>query len=86
MQQFAKVFDTASLGQIVVMLISAEESGGPEIRYWFIPGIEQLYVCEHSLEYFRWEEAQAAFDEITEEIATETISEVVKNILRSFAS
>lgn len=85
-RKFAKLFET-SLGQILVMRQSCDE--GPEIGFFFDPGVDGLGVCQFKIGYPDSEEgetlADAVFDRIDEEAVVKAATAQIANIKEMFS-
>lgn len=85
-RKFAKLFET-TLGQILVMRQSGDE--GPEIAFFFDPGVDGLGVCHFKIGYPDSEEgeasADAVFERIDEEAVVKAASAQIANIKEMFS-
>lgn len=77
-KKFAKLFET-SQGQILVKLDSHDDTGEPEVRFYFDPMHESLGVCSFSLGFPATdkgeEAAEAVFQDIQQSGAEKAVSE-----------
>ena len=77
---FAKLYETAGHGQILVKMDSGDE--GPEIRFFFQP--ENLGVCSVAIGYEDddegWDKAEDAFSNIVDEtFSVDLVASTKKN-------
>lgn len=74
---FAKIYDTADHGQILVKADSNDE-GAPEVRFFFQP--ENLGVCSMAITFSDndggWDEQDRIFAEMTEAKAGDMVAKV----------
>jgi hypothetical protein len=79
-RQFAKLFESVELGQVLVVLDDGED--GPEISVSFMP--EGLGVCSMKFKFNddqhgeAWDKAELGFENFTEEAAVSAVREVLK--------
>ena len=81
MSEFAKLFET-DIGQILVLL-EANEDDCPEIKILFKP--DGFGVCKVKLHGFKdtddsWERAEKGFQNTTQEIAYNVVSQTIQQI------
>lgn len=78
MKGFAKLYNTAELGQIMVMVDSNYE-GKPEVKTYFTT--DNMGVCSTALEFKDdddgWESARKLFDNTNSEKAQKTVLQVL---------
>ena len=79
MRQFAKLFETPELGQILVKCDTGDD--GYEVKFYFDPNVDGLGICSTSL-YFRddvenTDILDAFFESIDEEKAISIVAEAV---------
>jgi hypothetical protein len=79
--KFAKVFDVKRFGQIIIMK-KQTELGAPEVRFFFQP--DGFGVCEFAIGFTDDDASEskfnAAFSEMTPQIATEIIDGYLKHM------
>jgi hypothetical protein len=80
---FAKVFKTGDVGQILVVIDDGEK--GPEVQFSFVP--DGLGVCRQAIQFdgdidTAWDSAQELFDSVDEARAVEIIQPTL-NMLRN---
>jgi len=68
MNDFAKIFHTPKYGQ-VLMLLKADEEGKPRLCFFMKPN--GLDVCNIALGFDEWDDAEKAFEEANDDIASQ---------------
>lgn len=82
MSQFAKLFEFADIGQVLVKKDTGETQ--PEIRFYFQP--QNLGICSIAINFHgdtdeaQWEATDSAFDILTETQAYEIVCDALQSI------
>ena len=84
--QFAKLYETEELGQVLVTLDSCDEFDGMEIRYYFMP--KDMGVCSAAMQFksksgdldFACDKAEAAFEKVDEEQALKFVNTLLEEL------